>query len=147
MWFSHSTETTAPPRRVWDVWTTVEQWPTWDTELREATLDGEFCEGATGELTPRRGRATSFVVTDVDPVRSYTYVADLPLARLVVRRSLHSHDGGTNFTHEVWFEGPLGRVFSRTLGRHYRHALPQVMEAVREQAEASHATGSSTDVA
>ncbi|MFC5972481.1 SRPBCC family protein [Halomarina salina] len=156
MWFSHSMETTAPPGRVWEVWTDVERWPTWDVALRDASLDadgGTFEEGAHGRVTLGLGRAVpvdpspSFVVTELDPVRSYAYDLQFPLARLVVRRSLHSHDGGTSFTHEVWCEGPLGGLLSRTVGRRYRRTLPDAMDHVRERAEALPATGSSTDTA
>lgn len=154
MWYSHSLETTAPPRRVWDVWTDVERWPTWDAELRDASLDGDALEeGARGRVvlraspTERLDPSASFVVTELDPVRSYAYDVEFPLARLVVRRSLRGHDGGTSFTHEVWFEGPLGGALSRTLGRRYRRNLPGTMDAVRERAERPSATGSSTDTA
>jgi len=150
MWFSHSMETTAPPGRVWEVWTDVERWPEWDTELREASLNGTadgFDVGTEGHLEPRVGPTARFVVTDVDPVRSYTYEVALPLGTLLVRRSLHSHDGGTTFVHEVWFEGLLRGLYSRTLGRRYRRALPEAMTAVRDHAEASPATGSSSDTA
>ena len=149
MWFSHSMETTAPPGHVWEVWTDVERWPTWDAELQDAWLDSDeaFDVDARGGVELRVGPPVPFVVTELDPVRSYAYDVEFPLARLVVRRSLHSHDGGTTFTHEVWFEGPLGRVLSRTLGRRYRRNLPDAMDAVRERAERSSATGSSTDTA
>ncbi|MWG35051.1 SRPBCC family protein [Halomarina oriensis] len=154
MWFSHRMETTAPPRRVWEVWTDVEAWPTWDGELREASLGGDdrtaHCAvevGTRGFLDPRFGPTAEFVVTEVDPGRSYSYTVEMPLGRLHVRRSLHGHDGGTTFTHEVWFEGALRGVYSRTLGRRYRRALPEVMTAVRDRAESPAATGSSTDAA
>jgi hypothetical protein len=146
MWYSQTAETTAPPRRVWEVWTDVERWPAWDPELREASLDdATFEAGARGTLRPRVGPPAPFVVTDCEDVRSFCYAVDLPLAELDVRRSLHSHDGGTTFVHEVWFEGPLAGLYSRTLGRRYRRALPEAMAAVRERAEGAATTGSSTD--
>lgn len=138
--FAVTLKTSAPPAAVWAVWTAVADWPTWDTELASATLDGSFVLGATGRLVPRRGRAAGFRVSALIPDTAYTFTTGLPLAALHVRRVLvpaARADGtpATRITHEVWFDGLLGGLFASRFGPAFRAALPRVVAAVAARAE------------
>ena len=135
MRFKHTLQTTSSPDKIWQIWTDVEHWPTWDSELLEASLDQPFQVGARGRLAPRRGPQSMFEISALDPGVCYRMTAYLPLARLQVERSLSSQIGLTTFTHEAWFDGPLGLLFDRLLGKTYQSALPQAMERLRQQAE------------
>jgi hypothetical protein len=126
------------PGDVWAVWTDVGGWPKWETELESASVEGGgLTLGAKGTLRPRRGPTSSFVVSEFEPGRGYAFTTRLPLCELVVRRRLSGEggDGGTAFTHEVSFGGPLSFLFGVLLGRRFRDALPNVMENVRRAAE------------
>ena len=135
MRFSHTVRTTAPPEEIWSLWTDVARWPDWDTELASASLDGDFGLGATGTLKPERGPASRFTIAELSPGEGYAFMIGLPLCRLGVARRLAREAGGTSFTHEVSFEGPLSFVFGALLGGRYRWALPGVMENLRGEAE------------
>lgn len=137
MRFANTVETRAPAGRIWALWTDVERWPAWDTELAAASLDGEFAPGAAGSLKPRRGPSSRFVISALEPREGYTFTTRLPLCELNVKRFLASEDGRTRFTHEVWFAGPLAFLFNRLLGPGYKRALPEVMENLRKIAERS----------
>ena len=59
MRFDHTVATVAMPGDVWAVWTDVDRWPEWDTELESASVEGvhgplSFLFGA---LLGRRFRA------------------------------------------------------------------------------------------
>lgn len=137
MRFDHTVRTSAAPGDVWAVWADVPRWPEWDIELESASIEGgRFVLGARGTLRPRRGPASSFVVSEFEPEEGYAFATRLPLCELVVRRWLgESGDGGTTFTHEVSFVGPLSPLFGALLGGRFRAALPAVMENVRAIAE------------
>ena len=133
--FSHTLRTTAPPARIWAIWTNVPAWPSWDSPVRQATLNGPFAVGTRGRLVPRKGPEATFKIVAVEPGQSYTLRTKLPLGALFVKRTLHQQDGQTAFTHEVWFSGFSKGLFGRVLGQDFRAVLPEVMAAIKQQAE------------
>ncbi len=134
--FAHTVVTDASPEALWRVWTDIAAWPTWDTELASAALDGSFEDGARGRLVPLRGPSARFEIAGVEPGRAYTLVTALPLGQLRVRRSWTAADAGRiAFTHEVSFHGLGGGLLAGRLGPRFRRALPDVMERLRARAE------------
>jgi Polyketide cyclase / dehydrase and lipid transport len=130
MKFSHTLKTVAAPERIWEIWTDVENWAQWDTELISADLDGAFVLGAIGRLKPKTGGATKFEISQFNPGNSYTFTIGLPLCSLRVHRYLSDRSDGTYFTHEVSFQGLLAWLFGLLLGRKFQAVLPKVMENV-----------------
>jgi Polyketide cyclase / dehydrase and lipid transport len=135
MKFSHTLKTTATPAQIWLVWTDVAHWAEWDTELRDACLEGRLELGSIGQLTPKTGRLAKFKISQFSPGESYTFTIKLPLASLNVRRYLNVQADDVYFTHEVSFRGILAFVFGFLLGRKFRSVLPSVMENVKRIAE------------
>lgn len=136
MKFRHTLETSASPEKIWAIWTDVEHWSIWDTELRDAHLNGPFELGAIGKLTPKRGRASTFRISQFNSGNSYTFTLRLPLCNLNVHRYLVSRVGRTYFTHEVSFRGLLAFIFGLLLGQQFKAVLPSVMDNVKSIAEA-----------
>jgi Polyketide cyclase / dehydrase and lipid transport len=137
MRFAHTLTTTAPAEAIWQVWADVPAWPAWDTALESASLSGPFALGAQGRLKAKGSPASPFVISQVDPGRSYSFTTGMPLAQLEVRRTLAADGGATSFTHEVTFRGPLGWLWGRVLGPGFRAQLPGAMERIRQIAERS----------
>lgn len=127
--FAHTRESPASPEAIWALWTDVQTWPTWDTEIEAVTLNGPIGLGQTGTLTSG-GRQSRITVTAWDPPRSYAFATRLPLGSLVVTRTLQPHGEGTRFTHDVAFRGLGGRLLAPILGKKFRAALPVVMESL-----------------
>jgi hypothetical protein len=136
MKFSHTLKTSASPERIWAIWTDVEHWSEWDTELSDSGLESIFALGAVGKLTPKVGRVSSFKISQLSVGKSYTFTLELPLCKLNVHRHLHSQSGCTYFTHEVSFQGLFAFLFGWLLGRRFRNILPSVMENIKRIAEA-----------
>ncbi len=135
MKFSHTIKTSASPEKIWSIWTNVENWSRWDTELLDSCLEDPFELGAVGQLTPKSGRVSTFRISQFNLGKSYTFTIRLPLCSLNVHRYLSSQSDGTCFTHEVSFQGFLAFVFGLLFGRRFQAALPHVMENVKKIAE------------
>jgi hypothetical protein len=135
MHFKHTLQTTATPESIWAVWTDVKRWPSWDTELEEASLAGPFALGAQGILKSKGAPPSTFTISQLDMGRSYTFTTKLPLAQLHVRRYLNDINSATLFTHEVSFSGSLAFVFARVLGGRFQAALPGVMRNIQRIVE------------
>ena len=135
MKFSHTLKTSAPPERIWEIWTDVAHWSKWDSELLDSSLQGPFVLGAVGQITPRNGRVSTFKISQLSPGKSYTFTIGLPLCSLNIYRYLSSQSDITHFTHEVSFQGAFAFVFGLLLGCQFRAILPNVMENVKQIAE------------
>jgi hypothetical protein len=133
--FSYTLKTIAAPEVIWQIWTDVDRWADWDTELKDACLKGDFALNAVGKLTPRKGRVSEFRVSQLNLGQSYTFTIALPLCKLNIHRYLSCESDGIYFTHEVTFSGILAFLFGLLLGRDFRAALPRVMENVKQIAE------------
>lgn len=136
MKFSNTVKTSASPEKIWIIWTDVNSWSVWDTELHDSYLESPFKFGATGKLVPKTGTTSKFTITQLTPGQSYTFTVQLPLCHLNVRRYLMTQEGITYFTHEVSFKGLLAFLFGWLLGKKFKQVLPKVMENIRELAEA-----------
>ena len=134
MKFAHTLETSASVERIWSLWIAVNRWPTWDSELESAQLTGDFCLGATGQLTPKVGPRSKFEISALDCGNGYRFTTQLPLCQLHVHRFLELGEP-LKFTHEVSFEGPLAFLFGRVLGKRFQEVLPEVMQALKQLAE------------
>mgnify|MGYP003417847197 CR=1 FL=1 len=135
MKFNHTLKTSASPAQIWAIWTDVEHWSRWDTELKDSQLEGTFGLNAVGKLTPKTGQISTFKISQFMSGESYTFTVQLPLCKLNVYRYLRSQSDGTYFTHEVSFQGLLAVVFGSLLGRQFQTVLPSVMENIKRIAE------------
>ncbi|MEL6617152.1 MAG: SRPBCC family protein, partial [Bacteroidota bacterium] len=79
--FRHTVVTDVSPEAIWRLWTDPSTWPDWDTELKSASLDGPWVEGARGRLVPLSGPSSRFEVTAVEP-RATTFSTRLPLGAI-----------------------------------------------------------------
>lgn len=135
--FWNTVETTASPEVIWQIWTDVSGWKTWDSGLKEAEMIGDFALDAKGKIISLEGRKTKFKVVEFEEGKSYTFKTNLPLSGLYVKRTLEQKNGKTYFTHEVWFKGLTAGIFANMFGDDFRKMLPEVMESIKNIAETS----------
>ncbi|PWU03222.1 MAG: polyketide cyclase [Bacteroidetes bacterium] len=135
MYTTETMLTTAPPDRIWKIWTDVKNWKNWDLGLRESLIRGPFQKNAEGTLIPDKGPKAGFRVTSCVPNFSYTVTTKLPFAELHLHRYLGYHNSKTTVTHEVWLEGPLSQLWWKLIGKRYSKASPEVMKKLKQIAE------------
>lgn len=100
------------------------RWPEWDDKLESASIEsGWLALSTSGTLKPKRLPVSSFIVSDFEAEAGYAFATRLPLCELVVRRP-REDDGGTTFTYEVSFVGPLSFLFGSFLGGRFPAPLP-----------------------
>lgn len=125
--FSHTIDVAAPPSRIWALWMDARSWPTWDPELREVSAESALAIGVRGRLVPIRGKPARFRVTELTDGERYVFETQLPAATLRITRTVTATPGGSRFTHDVQFAGPLGGIFAAKFGPAFRRALPVAM--------------------
>lgn len=138
MWrCAHTETTTASRERLWEIYARPTEWPSWDHEVLEVTVDGPFAMGTTGTLRPASGPSSKFTLTNVTPPVRFVDVAKLPLGSIVFDHDIEAAEetGLTRFTHTVTIDGLLTPLFSRVIGRRIAAELPKAMRALARLAE------------
>ncbi|EAP98542.1 hypothetical protein JNB_00200 [Janibacter sp. HTCC2649] len=106
----------ATPERVWEVMTDVERWPEWtDTVTSVTRLDeGPLAVGSKARVEQPKLPPTEYTVTEVEPGRSFTWVAKGPGVLTMARHSVEAQSGGgTRALLSVEQTGLLGVVMGR----------------------------------
>jgi uncharacterized membrane protein len=116
---STSIDVEAPVDHVWEVLRDVERWPEWASTVTSVRRldDGALAVGSRARIEQPRIPPTEYVVTELEPGRSFTWVATGPGVRTTARHVLEEFDSGrTRVTLAVEQGGLVGRV----MGRFYR---------------------------
>ncbi|GAA1173542.1 hypothetical protein GCM10009584_13320 [Ornithinimicrobium humiphilum] len=116
---SISVEIAAPSERVWDVLSDVESWLAWTPTVTsvERLEEGPLQVGSRARVSQPRIPTTEYAVTELEPGRSFTWVATGPGVHTTARHDLEPlADGGTRVRLSVAQEGWLGSL----MGRFYR---------------------------
>src|SRR5688500_19269914 len=98
----------APVERVWEVLREVERWPEWAPTVTSVQRldDGPLAVGSRVRVEQPRIPATVYVVTELEPSRSFTWVGTGPGVRTTARHVLEElGTGGTRVT----LAGPVQR--------------------------------------
>lgn len=70
------------PEQVWNVWTDINQWHTWQQDIEYAKLEGEFKIGNIFLLKPKGGPKISIELAAVEPNKRFTDLTRFPGARM-----------------------------------------------------------------
>ncbi len=104
------------PGQVWKVWSNVNEWHQWDTDIEYAKIQGEFKEGGIFELKPKAGPRVKIKLLRVRPETTFTDVTTFPLAKMYGIHEMHTVSGGLEIVHTVRIEGPLSFLWRKLVG-------------------------------
>ncbi len=107
--FTHaaSIETSAPPDRVWSLWSDVDRWKDWNTGIESIQLDGPFAEGSHFTMRPPGQDPIVSRLVDVMPHRRFSDETVLGDTRVVVVHELQPRPGGmTRIVYSTTITGP-----------------------------------------
>jgi Polyketide cyclase / dehydrase and lipid transport len=135
MQFESSIQIAAPAARVFALYANVAEWPTWDTDVKSASIQGAFVSGARGVIVPNGGPKSDIFFTEVLGNKGFTAQCKLPLCVMRFEHELHEQAGGTSATHRVVFQGLLAPLFGRLIGSGMRKTLPNAMRGLKAAAE------------
>lgn len=130
----------APPEKVWDVMTDVERWPGWTRSVRGASLKtkGEFGQGTTARLNIAGGPPSDWIVTEIDPGRSFVWESKSPGALSVAGHVIEPREGGSRVTIWVRNSGLLATLLSPYLSYVGKRNLKWESEGLKRRCESDH---------
>ncbi|MCP4051139.1 MAG: polyketide cyclase/dehydrase and lipid transport [bacterium] len=137
MWkFSHNIEINATPETLWQLWSDVENWKKWDNSIEWSQMKAPFQEGSKGQLKPRNGPCTSFIVSTAVKNKRFVTQSKLPLTQLIFTHEIVEKENTISITHSIVIQGALSFLFSKIIGKSLVSELPESMINLKKLAEA-----------
>lgn len=132
----HHTETravAADADRVWSLLIDVERWPTWTRSIQSLEIDGPVAVGAVATIKQPRLPVARWLVTEVEPGRSFTWESRAGGLHSVARHDVEPAAAGTSrLTLSIRQTGPLAGPISILLGRLTRRYVSMEAEGLAE---------------
>jgi carbon monoxide dehydrogenase subunit G len=127
-------EIAATPEVVWDVISDVEQWPTWNNDVKSATLTGPLSIGSVFRWKSGLASLTS-TLRVVDPPRELGWTGTSMSIRAIHVFRFEPRDGGTLAHSEESWEGFLASLFKGYSRKALDKAIQSVLAALKAEAE------------
>lgn len=135
MQFEASTTINAPAATVFALYANVGGWPSWDPDLKAASLNGAFASGAVGEVKPHSGPKSELKFVEVVQGKSVRMACKLPLGVMHFDYELQADGSKTIATHRTTFSGLLAPIWSRLIGSGMKKTLPAALAGLKRAAE------------
>ena len=127
----------APAAKVWAVWTGITKYPEWDPREEYLTLDGPFGEGATGTSKQKGNPASTFVISDVVPAKTWTTTCPLPGGQLIMHHELAENGSSTTVSKSYRVTGPFQLPFRLFFAKRVKNDLPVTFAALAARVAAA----------
>lgn len=113
-----------PPAALWPVLADIASWPESDHNIERLEIEEPPGPGVRFVLKPRGGPRLRMQVAEFAPPTRYADVCRLPLARMITVHELQPAPAGTRIVVSLRFEGLLGWLWARAIGRQHARGLP-----------------------
>lgn len=129
----------APAERVWQLLVDVAGWPGWTESMRDITRleDGPLAVGSRARLTQPKGRPTVWTVTELEPLRNFSWTARQPGLNLEAVHRIEDAGDQVCTTLEFVVTGPLAVPASLIAGPRIRSYLGMESAGLKRAAEYS----------
>ena len=136
MWTTEvSRKTTATKEEIWKLWADVPNWNTWDKDIENSELFGEFKTGTKGILKPAGGPKTKFEMKECENLKSFIDRSFLPFCKTDFIHTMRETKDGLEITHKIVMTGLLTFLFARVIGSKIEIDLPTTVDKLVKLAE------------
>jgi uncharacterized protein YndB with AHSA1/START domain len=127
-------EVGAAPEVVWDVLTAIDEWPRWNPDITESSLEGDLAEGSQFRWKAGAGTITS-TLRAVDRPRLIAWTGKTLGLEAVHLYRIDPLDAGSRVTTEESWVGWPARLFRKRMQRTLERALDAGLEALKAEGE------------
>jgi hypothetical protein len=127
-------EIAAAPEVAWDVLTTIERWPSWNPEVKAASIDGGVDEGTEFRWKAGPGTITS-TIQEVEPPRRIAWTGKTFGIKAIHVHTLEARNGSTLVRSEESYDGLVARLFRGRLQKTLSGALENGLERLKVETE------------
>lgn len=116
--------------KLWAVWTNVNQWHTWQSDIEYAKLDGEFKAGSKFLLKPKGGPKVNIEILKSEPCNAFTDLTRFPMAKMYGLHEFIDHGDELEIKTTMSVEGMLGFVWRKLVAEDVASGLKDQTEAL-----------------
>lgn len=131
---SSEIEIAAPPEVAWQVLTAIERWPSWNPEVKAASIQGGIDEGTEFRWKAGPGTITS-TIQDVEAPRRIAWTGKTFGIKAIHVHTLEGRNGATLVTSEESYNGLVARLFRGRLQKTLDSALENGLRRLKAEAE------------
>ena len=124
--------------KIWDMWTDVNNWPSWHGDLDYCTLEGDFEVGNHFMLKPKGVSPVKIIITEIKPGYSFTDCTRFFGAKMYDTHAMEETADGLILTNTLVVTGPLRWLWIKLVAQHVANTVPEEMEALVKCAGAKH---------
>ena len=135
MHFEYTVDISAPPDRVWQIMSDIESWPEWTGTTKSATLHGPLERGAKATLEVDGTPKSSFVVTAIEPGRSFVWETTARGVRAAAGHYIEERPHGSHVRLTLDFSGIASVLFRPMITRVTRRNIAKEAEGLKRAAE------------
>jgi len=131
-----SRETSAPPEKVWQIWTDTSTWGEWNPNVTTMDMAPPIAAGKEGVMNTPAGQHHKMKVVDVQPGRSFTLETSvIPLSTFRFKCSVEPAGGKTRIGQTVQVVGPMGWLFDPMMGDGIAKDFDKLLDGLARKAE------------
>ncbi len=135
MWtYEYTINTSASIESIWNLYSDVTTWPSWDRANEYTTIDGPFRTGATGEMKFIGQDPLKYSLVEVRPKQFFADEVDLGDFTIRFEHHLSSKGPVVTLTDRVIISGPAAEVVGPDLGPKITADIPDQLNAIIELA-------------
>ncbi|MDH4273980.1 MAG: polyketide cyclase [Gammaproteobacteria bacterium] len=111
--------------QVWKVWSDVNQWHTWQTDIEYAKMAGEIRVGNSFLLKPKGGPKVNIEIIRVDHHQNFTDLTRFPFAKMYGAHELIEHGDALEIKTTMTVTGPLAFIWKTLVATDIVKGLPE----------------------
>jgi len=120
--------------RVWQVWSDIDRWHTWQDDIEYAKLDGEFKAGNVFQFKPKGGPKINIELVKVEPGSVFVDLTRFPFATMVGAHEFIDHGDQLEIKTTISISGPLSFICRKLVAENVADSLEQQTERLIAQA-------------
>lgn len=121
--------------QVWKIWTDLNQWHIWQSDIEYAKLEGEFKVGNTFLLKPKGGPKVKIEIIKVEPNRQFTDLTRFPGAKMYGSHEFVIHGDELEIKTTMSIEGPLSFLWRKIVAEDVANGIMEQTENLIEKAK------------
>jgi len=121
--------------QVWKIWTDVNQWNIWQSDIEWAKLDGEFKVGNTFLLKPKGSPKVRIEILSSEINKSFTDLTRFPLAKMYGVHEFIHHGEELEIRTTMSIKGPLSFLWRKLVAEGVADGMETQTDSLIKRAE------------
>ena len=123
--------------QVWQVWTDINQWHTWQSDIEHAKLAGEFKVGSLFWLKPKGGPKVKIELIKIEYLKEFTDLTRFPGAKMFGSHQFIHHGDELEIKTTMSIEGPLSFLWRKIVAEGVANSVPQQTDNLIEKSKST----------